>query len=161
MQNAKDSFYIALRDRLATLDPSRTMMIRANLRPAILVEDAEAPAPQVASDVFVLRWTETTLVQNLPLPLVGMTVEVEYASAGSEGNLGLDRGRDLSAMDSLLRAMVVPASTQKYTYAQTPSVAMQTQVFWTQPTFGATETARDRLIRTAKMTIFSFEEVGE
>ena len=56
MQNAKDSFYLALRTRLATINPERTVLLRGALRPGILVEEAEAPLAQLPSDVFVLRW---------------------------------------------------------------------------------------------------------
>ncbi len=41
MQNAKDTFYLTLRNRLATVNPARTMTLRSVTRPGILVEDAE------------------------------------------------------------------------------------------------------------------------
>ena len=56
MQNAKDSFYIALRTRLAAINPERTILLRGAVRPGILVEEAEAPFSQIPNDVFVLRW---------------------------------------------------------------------------------------------------------
>ena len=56
MQNAKDSFYMALRNRLAVLNPERTILLRGAVRPGILVEEAEAPFNQLPGDVFVLRW---------------------------------------------------------------------------------------------------------
>jgi hypothetical protein len=56
MQNAKDSFYMALRTRLAAINPKRTILLRGAVRPGILVEEAEAPFSQFPSDVFVLRW---------------------------------------------------------------------------------------------------------
>ena len=56
MQNAKDSFYMALRTRLATINPERTVLLRGTMRPGILVEEAEAPFSQFPNDVFVLRW---------------------------------------------------------------------------------------------------------
>ncbi len=43
MQNAKDSFYMTLRARLAIINPERTVLLRGTLRPGILVEEAEAP----------------------------------------------------------------------------------------------------------------------
>ena len=52
MQNAKDSFYMALRTRLASINPERTVLLRGTVRPAILVEEAEAPFSQLPSDVF-------------------------------------------------------------------------------------------------------------
>jgi hypothetical protein len=56
MQNAKDSFYLALRTRLASFNPERTVLLRGALRPGILVEEAEAPFAQPLSDTFILRW---------------------------------------------------------------------------------------------------------
>jgi hypothetical protein len=36
MQNAKDSFYVALRTRLVAINPERTILLRAAVRPGIL-----------------------------------------------------------------------------------------------------------------------------
>ena len=102
MQNAKDSFYIALRNRLAQVNPARVVTLRAVERPGIMVEDAEPPEAQIANDLFVLRWTETAVDAQLPSILVQMACEIHYASSGSQPNSGLDRGRALSAMDSEL-----------------------------------------------------------
>jgi hypothetical protein len=38
MQNARDTFYVALRDRLAAVNPARTMVVRSVVRPGLLVE---------------------------------------------------------------------------------------------------------------------------
>jgi hypothetical protein len=57
MQNAKDSFYMALRARLIAINPERTILLRGAMRPGILAEEAEAPFSQLPDDVFVLRWT--------------------------------------------------------------------------------------------------------
>jgi hypothetical protein len=55
MQNAKDSFYMALRTRLTAINPERTILLRGAVRPGILVEEAETPFSQLPNDVFVLR----------------------------------------------------------------------------------------------------------
>ena len=47
MQNAKDSFYMALRTRLTAINPERTILLRGAVRPGILVEEAEAPFSQL------------------------------------------------------------------------------------------------------------------
>jgi len=56
MENAKDTFYITLRNRLTSVNPNRTMLLRAVRRPGILVEEAEAPVaePAAAEDVAAL-----------------------------------------------------------------------------------------------------------
>ena len=48
MQNAKDSFYMALRGRLTTINPERTVLLRGTVRPGILVEEAETPVSPVS-----------------------------------------------------------------------------------------------------------------
>jgi hypothetical protein len=55
MQNAKDSFYVALRTRLIAINPQRTILLRGAVRPGILVEDAQAPFAQLPDDVFIVR----------------------------------------------------------------------------------------------------------
>jgi hypothetical protein len=161
VQNAKDSFYIALRNRLAQINPERVVTIRALLRPGIMVEDTEAPQAQIANDIFVLRWTDTSVDVQLPSVLTQMTCEIKYASSGSQQNAGLDRGRAVTAMDKELLTMLMPQQTPKLNYTQTPAVVMQTLVFWTEPTFSAVNTLRDQLLRTATVTVFAFEEQGE
>jgi hypothetical protein len=41
MQNARDTFYVRLRDRLAAVNPARTMVLRGVTRPGVLVEENE------------------------------------------------------------------------------------------------------------------------
>ena len=50
MQNAKDSFYMALRTRLAAINPERTVLLRGTIRPGILVEEAEARVRDLRAD---------------------------------------------------------------------------------------------------------------
>ena len=161
MQNARDSFYIALRQRLAQVNPARTVTLRAVQRPGILVEDAEPPMGQASNDVFVLRWTSLTADTQLPSILASMTCEIHYATSGSQANGGLDRGRALAEMDRELTAILTPLHTPKFNYTQTPAVAMRTIVFWSEPTFSDAADQRDQLLRVAKITVFAFEEQGE
>ena len=161
MQNAKDTFYIALRNRLSALNPERLMTLRSVQRPGILVEEAEAQTAELPSDVFVLRWTDLSAQANLPALLAGSGCEVHYASSGTQGLFGLDRGRALEEMDSELLQILQPMCAQKMRYNATPAIAMQTQVFWTEPVFEAAKTVRSQLIRIAKVTVFAFQEPGE
>ncbi len=71
MQNAKDSFYLALRTRLAIINPERTALLRGALRPGILVEEAEAPPAQLPPDVFVLRWLGLGIDMDLSSTMAG------------------------------------------------------------------------------------------
>ena len=161
MQNAKDSFYMALRTRLAVVNPERTIMLRGTLRPGILVEEAEAPFNQLPSDVFVLRWLGLGVDMDLASTMVGEDCEILYQTCGSQSFGGLDRGRALSAMDEELVAMVKPFYTPKLNYADQPPATMMTQVFWDEPGFGPIVILRDRVSRSAKVTVFSYQEQGE
>jgi len=161
MQNAKDSFYVALRTRLATINPERTILLRGTLRPGILVEEAEAPFSQFPNDVFVLRWPGTAVDTDLASTMVAEQCEVIYQTCGTQSFGGLDRGRALSEMDEELLAMLQPFYTQKLNYTATPPAAMMTHVFWDDPIFAPVVTQRDRLSRSVMVLVYSYEEQGE
>ena len=97
MQNAKDSFYMALRARLTAINPERTILLRGAVRPGILVEEAEAPFSQLPSDVFVLRWTGLGADMDLASTMAAEQCEITYQTCGTQSFGGLDRGRALSA----------------------------------------------------------------
>ena len=59
MQNAQNTFYITLRNRLVALNPNRTIYLRGVTRPGILVESNEFVVAQPPSDVFVLAMDRT------------------------------------------------------------------------------------------------------
>jgi hypothetical protein len=161
MQNAKDSFYMALRTRLAAINPECTTLVRGAVRPGILVEEAEAAFSQLPADVFVLRWMAMGVDINLPSPMVAAQCEIQYATGGTQAYGGLDRGRAMSRMDAELLAMLQPFSTTKVNYSATPPASMATQVFWDEPALSPIATQRDRLSRSATLMIYSYEEQGE
>ncbi len=161
MQNAKDSFYMALRSRLAALNPARTIMLRGAVRPGILVEEAEAPFSQIPGDVFVLRWLGLGADLELDSAMVAEECEITYQTCGCQSFGGLDRGRSLSAMDGEVIAMLQPFCTPKLSFTATPPAAMLTQVFWDDPEFGPVVTQRDRLSRSVKVMVYSYQEQGE
>ncbi len=161
MQNAKDSFYMALRARLASINPERTVLIRGALRPGILVEEAEAPFNQLPPDVFVLRWLGLGTDPDLASTLVAQECEILYQTCGTQNFGGLDRGRTLSTMDAELVAMLEPCNAPKLNYAVQPPVTLLTQIFWSEPGFAPMLTQRDRVSRSAKVTVYSYQEQGE
>jgi len=161
MQNAKDSFYAALRARLATLNPERTLLLRGAVRPGILVEEAEAPFSQLPNDVFVLRWLGLGTEVDLASTMAAEECEVIYQTCGTQSFGGLDRGRALSAMDEELVAMLQPYYTAKLNYTVQPPAAMLTKVFWDGATFAPVVVLRDRLSRSAKVLVYSYQEQGE
>src|ERR1700744_1687253 len=126
MQNAKDSFYGALRTRLTAINPERAILLRGAVRPGILVEEAEAPFSQLPNDVFVLRWLGLGVDTDLPSTMAAGECEVLYRTCGTQSFGGLDRGRALSKMDEELIAMLQPYYTQKVNYTVQPAVTMLT-----------------------------------
>ena len=161
MQNAKDSFYMALRTRLAAINPDRTILLRGAVRPGILVEEAEAPFSQLPNDVFVLRWLGLGVDADVGSTMAAEQCEIVYQTCGTQSFGGLDRGRSLSEMDEELTAMVQPFYTTKLNFTTTPPAAMLTKVFWDGPSFGAITIQRDRLSRSASVMIYSYQEQGE
>jgi hypothetical protein len=161
MQNAKDSFYIALRNRLAALNPERSIMLRGAIRPGILVEEAEAPFNQLPNDVFILRWLGHGVDIDLASALVAEECEIIYNTCGCQAFGGLDRGRALTQMDTELLSVLQPFSTPKMSYCAQPPAPQLTRVFWDEPVFSPVVTQRDRLTRTAKVMVYSYQEQGE
>ncbi len=161
MQNAKDSFYVALRARLVAINPERTILLRGTVRPGILVEEAEAPFSQLPGDVFVLRWLGLSVDVDLAATMAAEECEILYQTCGTQSFGGLDRGRSLSEMDEELIAMLQPFYTPKLNYIATPPAAMLTSVFWDEPALTPVITPRDQLSRSAKVLVYSYQEQGE
>ncbi|HEY0794602.1 MAG TPA: hypothetical protein VGD64_02365 [Acidisarcina sp.] len=160
MENAKDTFYLTLRNQLSIVNPARAVLLRGVERPGIYVEEAEGVMALIPPDVFVLRWTGLKVNVNSPLPLAQMDCEIHYTTSGSGAFGGLDRGRAMSALDAELTTILIPASAPKFNYKLTPPVAINTNIFWTEPTFAPIESTRDRLTRVATVTLFSYEGQG-
>ena len=167
MQNAKDTFYLMLQQRLTALNPARTIVIRGQRRPGSLVVENEMPTAQVPLDCFRIAWAALAIDRTSALPLVTMRCEIRYATDGSHATAGMDRGRALAAMDSELATTVAqsPQSTPKLDCTATDSGAVptpiQTSIFWAAPVFGPIKATGERLERTATIDVFSFQEAGE
>lgn len=167
MQNAKDTFYKLLRGRLTTLNPERTVVVRGLTRPGVLVDENELAASAALPDCFHLQWTTETVEAQGAMPLAAMSCEIAYATAGTALNGGLDRGRALASMDGELLAAVRqwPPNAVKNNYLPLGSggaaLPMKTAVWWGDAVFGPVKVDRDRLTRTATVTVMSYEEAGE
>jgi len=132
MQAAKDSFYMALRERLAALNPARTMVVDGVTRPAIMVRENTEPQFAVAQPgVFYLDWGEVQVAESTR-PILGMDCEIWYASENPNGT-GVDRGRMLAEMDEELLRICDPPHTEMRDYRQSPSVDLGSGVLWTKP----------------------------
>ena len=109
--------------------------------------------------MFLIRWLGIDL--DLSSTMAAGECEILYQTCGTQSFGGLDRGRSLSEMDEELVGMLGPFHTPKLNYAATPPAAMLTNVFWDEPGFGPIAVQRDRLSRSAKVMVYSYEEQGE
>ncbi len=167
MQNAKDTFYEVLRNRLVALNPERTIVLRGVVRPGVLVEENELLSAVAIPDCFRLRWSAAQVDPNGTMPLVMLECCVDYETAGTAMNGGMDRGRALAAMDAELQGAVnaSPRNVLKMNYSGLANgnavVAMHTNVWWSEAAFGEMVTKDDRLARTATVQLMSYQEAGE
>ncbi len=164
VQDVKDTFYAALRDRIAASSPGRTIVVRGVTRPALLVAENELPTPELTHtpDAFLMTWTSLAVD---PLGMIRLACEIRYATAGTTGVAGMDRGRALAAMDAELRASLFtpPQSAPLTTLAEiagggaTTQTATGTAIFWCDAAFGPTLQRNERLERTATVEVFGYE----
>jgi hypothetical protein len=167
MQNAKDTFYTTLQGRLAAINPARTIVVRGIMRPATLVEENELPSAAVPPNAFCLQWTGLQVDRAGPLAITTLECSIHYATDGSAGNGGMDRGRMLAAMDAELATALAtePQTVAKRNYsdanAGVAATVMGTNIFWADPVFGAATTLGERLQRTVTVQVFAYQEVGE
>ncbi len=162
MQSAKDSFYLALRDRLAAINPARTIAVNGVARPAIVIEENEIPtgAPP-APNAFYLRWGAAGRVpaaEQALRPLLALECVIAYAAVGST-DAAQDRGRALAALDLELLQICTPPRAPKCDHTVSPPAALRTNVFWSTPEFGAIEARGSELRRAARLTVFFFPEM--
>jgi hypothetical protein len=158
MQFAKDSFYIALRDRLALVNPERTVTVDGIARPAVLVAENEGLLPGT-ENAFVLKWGDARPVGN-GTTLMKMTCAIDYTTRGSDGTNG-DRGRLLGTLDGELLAASQPPRMQKANYTMIPPQSLGTVLFWTDLEFDEPKDHHDRISRTARTTVYFYSEVRQ
>jgi hypothetical protein len=178
MQFAKDSFYMALRERLARVNPARTMAVNGVTRPAIVVvENEAATAAEPVADAYHIYWGAVRSPKphsGGERPLLAVECTIAYRTAGS-GEAGVDRGRSLAALDEELLAICRPGWAVKRDYQQSPAAELGTNLVWNPPELGEAETVGEapsswrkpransgaRLQRLASVTIYFFSEMEQ
>src|SRR6201986_3550807 len=103
MKNAKDTFYVALRDRLAAGNPERTFVMRGVVRPGIMVVENEMGSAELPADVFLWLWTELQIDALLTMRVATMRSEIQYFADGKSESAGMDRGSAVTKIDAELR----------------------------------------------------------
>jgi len=162
MQPTKDTFYIALRDRLVAVDPARTVTLDGATRPAIAVIENEPPtgAP-LFCDCFYLHWGNTRLAPLSVGSLMAMDCTISYCTKGSVQNGNLDRGRDLAGLDNDLLAICSPPQAAKSDYSSGSPVPLGSTIFWTQPVLNAAKSTPPYVGRDVTVTVFFYPEVNQ
>ena len=167
MQNAKDTFYEVLRDRVAAANAALTVVVRGVVRPAVVVDENEIVSAAEVRDCFRLRWTSLKLDAEGAAPLVAMQCEIRYATAGTPDAGGLDRGRALASLDAVLASAIgtAPQSAVKKNFSTLVSggvtTEMNSQVWWSDVAFGALTEDAAEMRRIATVEVWSYQEVGE
>jgi hypothetical protein len=161
MQFAKDSFYITLRNRLAQLNPSRTVTINGMTRSGILVAENERPGLQdLLLSAFCVNWGAEWAISaasgQIALHLLECTIE--YRVDGTDNNGNADRGRQLTEMDTELRRMCLPPSAPVCDYTQSPAMPLGTTIFWTAPKLAAPKSDGKLLAGSATLQLYYFPE---
>lgn len=161
MQNAKDSFYVMLRDRIAGINGARTVAIRGVSRPGVLVAENELATTLFAVDAFSLWWTGVSVDRSEGM--AHLQCEISYATDGTSSSSGMDRGRLLAEMDLELTTALrrEPQNIAKTAYSGDGTMVMPTKIFWTDPVFGKTGVSGDRLSRGVTVDVFAYQEAGE
>jgi hypothetical protein len=186
MQFAKDSIFLALQQRLASLNPARTVTVNGTTVPAVLVvENLPPSSAEPQPNTFYIEWGEADVVEGHVGngPLMSLDVVISYYTLGSVASM-VDRGRLLAQLDDELLSICQPPNTEKLDYTLSPAADLGTRVFWGQPSFSegkgtglywgrtsfpermksgvteAAETQQDaRVERKARLTIYFFSEV--
>ena len=162
MQASKDSFYMTLRNRLAAAYPMRTITVGASTRPGLVVAENDKPSVNARQhDAFYLEWGEARWVRPAISTLMAMACTVSFATAGTEQNGGLDRGRALGEMQSELLGISGPTTTRKCDWTGTNSVDLGSTVFWTGPEFHAVKAAPNCVAAEASFTVYFYPEVNQ
>jgi hypothetical protein len=185
MQYAKDSFFLALQQRLAGLNPARTVTVNGATVPAVLVVENLPPASaEPQPNAFYIEWGAASVVGGHAGDAALMSLEcvISYYTLGTVQSM-VDRGRVLGQLDAELLEICQPTNTEKCDYTQSPSADLGTTVFWNQPTFQEATTSAveentlayqgravrramyeqayqdGRAARRAGLTVFFFSEV--
>jgi hypothetical protein len=171
MQFAKDSFFLALQQRLASLNPARTVTLNGATVPAVVVvENLPPSSAEPQPNTFYIEWSAANVLDGHAGngALMSLACVISYYTLGTVQSM-VDRGRVLGELDDELLGICQPPNTEKRDYTQSPSADLGSGVFWTQPAFeemkarGVEDSAEShpdgRVERTARLTIFFFSEV--
>lgn len=159
MQFSKDSFFLALRDRLAALAPDRTVIVDGAARPAVLVAENESStaAPPLPRAFYLHYGACEAINPSSPAPLYRLDCEIAYRTGFETGDSHA-RGRALGALDQELLCLCSPPRTAKVDAAQAPPRPLGSTVSWSALSFLAPDDAGSELRRRARLSLFFYME---
>lgn len=170
MQFAKDSFFLAIQERLAGLNPKRTVRMDGATMPAVVVTENLPPTfAEPLPDVFYIEWGAAGVASgsSASRSLMSLDAVVSYHTSGTVRSM-VDRGRMLAQLDNELLGICSPANVEKMDYTKSPTEDLGTRVFWNQPsiverksTAGADGQEIKRAGHEARLTIYFFPEVTQ
>src|SRR5579864_4427825 len=137
MQFAKDSFFLALQERLAAVNPGRVVTVNGTTVPALVVVENIPPSfAEPQADTFHIQWGAAEVVARSAGcgELMSLDVVISYYTQGSVQSM-VDRGRVLAQLDDELLSICEPPNTEKRDYTKSPSADLGTTVFWNPPSF--------------------------
>ena len=174
MQFAKDSFYVALSERLTQINPARTVAINGISRSAIIVSENEVinAAPSL-ENAFLITWGAAEVCggfEGATQPLLKLECSILYGTSGSRDDAS-DRGRTITELDSELLQMCSPPFAEKCDYTNSETIALNSRIFWTPPQIASLVANSDMKVRAttkqnapvfhaAKITVFFYSEVA-
>ena len=164
MQTTKDSFFSALNDRLAVVNPLRIVVVEGVVRPAVVVVENElATTNPFEPNTFYLIWGAAIHAMgnpNVPQPLLELDCQIAYWTEGSDALSYQDRGRALAALDEDLLAIASPANARLQDFTVTPPVDLSAAIFWTIPEFSKITEDGRKLLRQATLKVFYLSELN-
>jgi hypothetical protein len=153
MQVVKDSFFIALRDRLANSETGGDA-------PRLIACENDRCAWLAEADTFYLRWKGEV---ELPVDAQragwrALQCEIGYRTLGTEVCSGEDRGRKLSALDAQLLAAAAARKSELLDCEEDLPTALGAVILWTGPALKSAEDKLNGLQRLAQLSVLWRDE---
>lgn len=161
MQDAKDTFYVTLRDRLVAVNADRTVAVRGQVRPAVVVDENEEPMQRVDAGVFHLQWSDVSMDARPGLLLESALCRVVYRSRSDAGGSELARGRELVAMHEELTGMLQPSSVPEQRFSESGVEMLRGRVWWFEEGRRAVTDNDGSVQAVATVRVMSRREIGE
>jgi hypothetical protein len=158
LQAVKDSFLGALSERLAALNPLRTVVVEGVVRPAVVALENELATSAVnQANAFYLTWTAAPTSKtaiHLAAPMFELGCQISYWTEGSDSLSYQDRGRAMAALDDELLAITLPGNAELKDFTLAPAADLSARVFWSPLVLSELTSDGRKLSRLATLKMF-------